>query len=129
MTLQELEKHAKSIGLFGNIGDTFRYALYMSFGEPHKSTILYYPGEKRCDRVYISKTLVWRKTKSGEIYYDSDDFPHDCKCHMMTEYYPKYKLSDDEGIMAALNNLQVQYKKCLIEIKKNNIEQDFSNDK
>ena len=51
MTLQEIEKYAKSIGLFGEFGEPFIGCLYMSFGEPHKSTVLYYPGDKR--KIYI----------------------------------------------------------------------------
>lgn len=47
MTLKEIEKYAKSIGLYGEIGNPFIGCLYMSFGEPHKSTVLYYPGEKK----------------------------------------------------------------------------------
>ena len=128
MTLKEIEKYAKSVGLFGEIGETFIGCLYMSFGEPHKSTVLYYPGEKRGRKIYISKTLIWRKSNSGDIYFESDDFPHDRKCHMMTDYYPSYMLSDNNGIINALNNLGEAYKRCLIEIKKAEIKKDFEDD-
>ena len=126
MTLQEIEKYAKSIGLCGEFGDPFIGCLYMSFGEPHKSTVLYYPGKKQ--KIYISKTLIWRKSKSGHIYFESNDFPKDEKIHTMTEHYQSYMLSDTNGIINALNNLGVAYKRCLVKIKKNCIEKDFSND-
>lgn len=128
MTIKEIEKYAKSIGLCGEFGGTFIGCLYMSFGEPHKSTVLYYPGEKRRQKIYISKTLIWRKSKSGHIYFESNDFPKDGKIHTMTDYYQSYCLSDNNGIINALNNLGVAYKRCLVEIKKNCIEKDFSND-
>lgn len=127
MTLQEIEKYAKSIGLFGEFGEPFIGCLYMSFGEPHKSTVLYYPGEKR--KIYISKTLIWKKSKTGHIYFESDDFPKDKKSHMMTDYYQSYRLSDNNGITKALNNLGIAYKRCLIEIKKAAIIEDFEDDK
>ena len=127
MTIKEIEKYAKSIGLCGEFGDPFIGCLYMSFGEPHKSTVLYYTGTKRKRKIYISKTLIWRKSNSGHIYFKSNDFPKDEKSHMMTEY-PSYSLSDNNGITNALNNLGVAYKRCLVEIKKNCIEKDFSND-
>lgn len=123
MTIKEIEKYAKSIGLFGEFGEPFIGCLYMSFGEPHKSTVLYYPGEKR--KIYISKTLMWRKSNSGYIYFESNDFPKDKKSHMMTDYYPSYRLSDNNGITNALNNLGIAYKRCLIEIKKAAIIEDF----
>lgn len=128
MTIKEIEKYAKSVGLCGEFGDPFIGSLYMSFGEPHKYTVLYYPDDKR-KRIYISKTLMWRKSKTGHIYFESDDFPkNDGKIHIMTDYYPSYSLSDNNGITNALNNLGVSYKRCLVEIKKNCIEKDFSND-
>lgn len=127
MTLQEIETYAKSIGLFGEFGEPFIGCLYMSFGEPHKSTVLYYPGEKR--RIYISKTLIWRKSNTGHIYFESNDFPRDGKSHMMTDYYTSYRLSDNNGITKALNNLGMAYKRCLIEIKKAAIIEDFEDDK
>ncbi|MBO7527332.1 MAG: hypothetical protein J6T74_05470 [Clostridia bacterium] len=127
MTLQEIEKYAKSIGLFGEFGEPFIGCLYMSFGEPHKSTVLYYPGEKR--KIYISKTLIWRKSKTGHIYFESNDFPTDGRSHMMTDYYQSYMLSDNNGITKALNNLGIAYKRCLIEIKKADIKKDFEDDK
>lgn len=127
MTLQEIETYAKSIGLFGEFGEPFIGCLYMSFGEPHKSTVLYYPGEKR--RIYISKTLIWRKSNTGHIYFESNDFPKDKKSHMMTDYYTSYRLSDNNGITNALNNLGMAYKRCLIEIKKAAIIEDFEDDK
>ena len=127
MTLQEIEKYAKSIGLFGEFGEPFIGCLYMSFGEPHKSTVLYYPGEKR--KIYISKTLIWRKSKTGHIYFESNDFPTDGRSHMMTDYYQSYMLSDNNGITKALNNLGIAYKRCLIEIKKAAIIEDFEDDK
>ncbi|MBR4317076.1 MAG: hypothetical protein IKP65_09005, partial [Alphaproteobacteria bacterium] len=103
MTIKEIEKYAKSVGLFGEFGEPFIGCLYMSFGEPHKSTVLYYPGEKK--KIYISKTLIWRKSNSGYIYFESNDFPKDKKSHMMTDYYTSYRLSDNNGITNALNNL------------------------
>lgn len=127
MTLEEIEKYAKSIGLFGGLGDPFIGCLYMSFGEPHKSTVVYYPGEKR--RIYVSKTLMWRKSKTGHIYFESNDFPNDGRSHMMTDFYPSYRLSDTKGITKALNNLGIAYKRCLIEIKKAAIKEDFEDDK
>lgn len=129
MTIQEIEKYAKSIGLCGEFGDTFIGCLYMSFGEPHKSTVLYYPGEKRKRKIYISKTLMWRKSKTGHIYFESNDFPNDGKIHIMTDYYPSYMLSDTKGITNALNNLGVAYKRCLVEIKKAAIIEEFEDDK
>ena len=127
MTIKEIEKYAKSIGLCGDFGDPFIGCLYMSFGEPHKSTVLYYPGEKRKRKIYISKTLMWRKSKTGHIYFVSDDFPKDNKCHMMTDYYSSYMLSDNNGIINAMNNLGAAYKRCLVEIKKAAIKEDFEN--
>ena len=127
MTLQEIEKYAKSIGLIGEFGEPFIGCLYMSFGEPHKSTVLYYPGEKR--KIYISKTLIWKKSKTGHIYFESNDFPTDERSHMMTDYYQSYRLSDNKGIITALNNLGIAYKRCLIEIKKAAIIEDFEDDK
>lgn len=129
MTIKEIEKYAKSIGLCGDYGEPFIGCLYMSFGEPHKSTVLYYPGEKRIRKIYISKTLIWRKSKSGHIYFESNDFPKDNRSHMMTDYYPSYMLSDTNGIINALNNLGIAYKRCLIEIKKAAIIEDFEDDK
>ena len=128
MTINEIEKYAKSIGLCGEFGEPFIGCLYMSFGEPHKSTVLYYPGDDKRQKIYISKTLIWRKSNSGYIYFESDDFPHDRKCHMMTDYYPSYMLSDTNGIINALNNLGEAYKRCLIEIKKAAIQEDFVDD-
>lgn len=130
MTIKEIEKYAKSIGLFGEFGYPFIGCLYMSFGEPYKSSVLYYPGDKRKRKIYISKTLMWRKSNSGHIYFESNDFPNDGKIHIMTDYYhyPSYMLSDTNGIINALNNLGIAYKRCLVEIKKNCIEKDFSND-
>lgn len=127
MTLEEIEKYAKSVGLFGEFGEPFIGCLYMSFGEPHKSTVLYYPGEKR--KIYISKTLIWRKSKTGHIYFESNDFPTDGRSHIMTDYYQSYMLSDTKGITNALNNLGMAYKRCLIEIKKAAIKEDFEDDK
>lgn len=127
MTIKEIEKYAKSVGLFGEFGEPFIGCLYMSFGEPHKSTVLYYPGEKR--RIYVSKTLMWRKSKTGHIYFESNDFPNDGRSHMMTDYYPSYRLSDTKGITKVLNNLGIAYKRCLIEIKKAAIKEDFEDDK
>lgn len=127
MTIKEIEKYAKSVGLFGEFGEPFIGCLYMSFGEPHKSTVLYYPGEKK--KIYISKTLIWRKSNSGYIYFESNDFPKDKKNHMMTDYYTSYRLSDNNGITNALNNLGMAYKRCLIEIKKAAIIEDFEDDK
>ena len=126
MTIKEIEKYAKSIGLCGEFGDPFIGCLYMSFGEPHKSTVLYYPGEKQ--KIYVSKTLMWRKSKTGHIYFESNDFPNDGRSHMMTEY-PSYMLSDTKGITNALNNLGMAYKRCLVEIKKAAIKEDFEDDK
>ncbi len=128
MTIKEIEKYAKSIGLCGDFGDPFIGCLYMSFGEPHKSTVLYYPGEKR-KKIYISKTLMWRKSKTGHIYFESNDFPKDNRSHMMTDYYQSYRLSDTNGITNALNNLGMAYKRCLIEIKKAAIQEDLEDDK
>ena len=125
MTIKEIEKYAKSVGLFGELGEPFIGCLYMSFGEPHKSTVVYYPGDKRKRKIYISKTLVWQKSKTGHIYFESNDFPKDNKSHMMTDYYPSYMLSDTNGITNALNNLGMAYKRCLIEIKKAEIKKDF----
>ncbi len=129
MTIKEIEKYAKSIGLYGDYGEPFIGSLYMSFDEPHKSTVLYYPGEKRNRKIYISKTLIWRKSKSGHIYFESNDFPKDNRSHIMTDYYTSYMLSDTNGITNALNNLGIAYKKCLIEIKKAAIKEDFEDDK
>lgn len=130
MTIKEIETYAKSIGLCGDFGEPFIGCLYMSFGEAHKSTVLYYPGEKRNRKIYISKTLMWRKSNSGYIYFESDDFPkNDGKSHMMTDYYPSYLLSDTKGITNALNNLGAAYKRCLVEIKKAAINEDFGDDK
>ena len=128
MTIQEIEKYAKSIGLFGEYGATMIDCLYMSFGEPHKSTVLYYPGDENPKKIFISKTLKWRKTTSGDVRFETDDFPKDKKCHLMTEY-PSYFLSDTNGIITALNNLGAAYKRCLIEIKKADITKDFEDDK
>ena len=128
MTIKEIEKYAKSFGLCGEFGDTFIGSLYMSFGEPHQSTVLYYPGDERSQKIYISKTLMWRKSKSGHIYFESNDFPKDNRSHMMTDYYQSYMLSDNNGIINALNNLGIAYKRCLIEIKKVSIKEDFEND-
>lgn len=130
MTIKEIETYAKSVGLCGEFGEPFIGSLYMSFGKPHKSTVLYYPGEKRNRKIYISKTLIWRKSNSGYIYFVSDDFPkNDGKSHMMTDYYPSYLLSDTKGITNALNNLGAAYKRCLVEIKKAAINEDFEDDK
>ena len=130
MTIKEIETYAKSVGLCGEFGEPFIGSLYMSFGEPHKSTVLYYPGEKRNRKIYISKTLIWRKSNGGYIYFESDDFPkNDGKSHMMTDYYPSYLLSDTKGITNALNNLGAAYKRCLVEIKKAAINEDFGDDK
>ena len=129
MTIKEIEKYAKSIGLCGEFGEPFTGCLHMSFGEPHKSTVLYYPGDERSQKVYISKTLMWRKSNGGYIFFESDDFPkNDGKSHMMTDYYPSYLLSDNNGIINALNNLSIAYKRCLIEIKKASIKEDFEDD-
>lgn len=128
MTIKEIEKYAKSIGLCGKFGEPFTGSLYMSFGEPHQSTVLYYPGGERSQKVYISKTLCWSKSKLGKIYFESDDFPTDNRSHMMSDYYPSYMLSDNNGIINALNNLGVAYKRCLIEIKKASIKEDFEDD-
>ena len=130
MTIEEIEKYAKSIGLCGEIKDNiFKGCLYMSFGEPHKSTVLYYSSnKKRNQKIYISKTLKWRKSNTGHIYFESDDFPKDVICHTMTKYYPSYMLSDNNGIINALNNLGIAYKRCLIEIKKEAIKKDFEGD-
>lgn len=128
MTIKEIEKYAKSIGLCGEFGEPFIGRLYMSFGEPHKSNVLYYPGVERSQKVYISKTLMWRKSKTGHIYFESNDFPKDNRSHMMTDYYPSYMLSDNNGIINALNNLGIAYKRCLIEIKKASIKEDFEDD-
>lgn len=129
MTIKEIEQYAKTIGLCGEFGEPFIGCLYMSFGEAHKSTVLYYPGEKRIRKIYISKTLIWRKSNSGYIYFESNDFPRDGKSHMMTDYYPSYLLSDTKGITNALNNLGAAYKRCLVEIKKAAINEDFGDDK
>lgn len=128
MTIQEIEKYAKSIGLLGDYNDTIIGCLYMSFGDPHKSTVLYYPGDVHQRKIFISKTLIWRKTKYGEIRFESDDFPKDKNFHSMTEY-PSYMLSDTNGIITALNNLGAAYKRCLVEIKKAEITKDFEDDK
>lgn len=48
---------------------------------------------------------------------------------MMTDYYQSYRLSDNNGITKALNNLGIAYKRCLIEIKKAAIIEDFEDDK
>ena len=101
----------------------------MSFGESHKSTVLYDPGNKRSQKVYISKTLYWEKSKSGKIYFESDDFPTRGILYTMTDYYPSYMLSDNNGIINALNNLGAAYKRCLVEIKKAAIKEDFEDDK
>lgn len=58
MTIKEIEKYAKSVGLCGEFGDPFIGSLYMSFGEPHKYTVLYYPGDKRKRKIY---RIVLRK--------------------------------------------------------------------
>ena len=128
MTIQEIEKYAKSIGLCGEFGETLIGCLYMSFGEPHQATVLYYPGEENPQKIFISKTLIWRKTKYGDVRFESGDFPEDKKFHSMTEY-PSYMLSDTNGIITALNNLGVAYKRCLVEIKKADIKKDFEDDK
>jgi hypothetical protein len=124
MTIQEIEKYAKTIGLWGDYSDTMIGCLYMSFGEPHKSTVLYYPGDENPQKIFISKTLKWRKTAFGDVRFETDDFPKDKKFHGMTEY-PSYLLSDTNGIITALNNLGAAYKRCLIEIKKAEIKKDF----
>lgn len=131
MTIKEIEKYAKSIGLCGELDDTFIGCLYMSFGEAHKSTVLFYPGDKTSQKVYISKTLHWKKSKSGKIYFESDDFPTHGNLYTlytMTDYYPSYMLSDNNGIINALNNLGAAYKRCLVEIKKAAIKEDFEDD-
>lgn len=129
MTIKEIETYAKSVGLCGEFGEPFIGSLYMSFGKPHKSTVLYYPGEKRNRKIYISKTLIWRKSNDGYIYFESDDFPkNDGKSLMMTDYYQSYLLSDTNGITNALNNLGAAYKRCLVEIKKAAINEDFEDD-
>lgn len=127
MTIKEIEKYAKSIGLCGELSDTISGCLYMYFDKTHKSTVLYYPGDKS-QKVYISKTLSWKKSKCGNIYFESDDFPTDVIVHSMTDYYPSYMLSDNNGIINALNNLGIAYKRCLIEIKKAAIKEDFEDD-
>lgn len=124
MTIQEIEKYAKSIGLWGDYSDTMIGCLYMSFGNSHQSTVLYYPGDETPLKIYISKTLIWRKTKYGDIRFETNDFPKDNKFHSMIEY-PSYMLSDTNGIITALNNLGAAYKRCLIEIKKAEIKEDF----
>lgn len=126
MTIKEIVKLAKSIGLYGDLDCICKGFLYMSFGAPHKYTVLFCLVKAK--KIYISKTLKWKKTKDGYISFESNDFPNDTELHTVTQYYPSYKLSDNNGIINALNNLGIAYKRCLIEIKKASIKEDFEDD-
>lgn len=128
MTIQDIEQYGHSIGMYGNIGDFGKDSLYMYISKPNKSSVLYIDGEDK-DFVYISRTVKIYLNKFNEICAESNDYPKNCKCHTMIEYYQKFSIKDVENIKKAMNNLVLQYKKELIAFKKAAIKEYFEDDK
>ena len=121
MNIKELEQLCHRLGFTGDIGDCVRNALYSELDHNKYSgpTLIYCPPEHKY--VYVSPQLTITKNKKG-FYYQS--VPREFGT-TMPDIYTKCELKDDESVIKAITNLKKLWKEQLINLRLNDIKNDF----